>query len=183
MAEAAFIRNDTTDGIVFDVTPAPQSPGYTFKWAFLGLSIFILTLFISFSGKVNFFPAIIGAVVLALSCFPIKKDMDKRKPVRLVAGRGGLTVGDAVYPAANIAELYLRQPETSDRVVFGNSIQVASAQAGAAIDRSHSRRSLSLILRMKENSQAREIVFGLTPDVGMALLNDLGFALGLSRTA
>lgn len=183
MAEAAFIRNDTTDGIAFEITPAPQSPGYTFKWAFLGLSIFILTLFISFSGKVNIFPAIIGAAVLALAIMPIRKDMTKRKSVRLVAGRSGLTVADAVYPAASIAELYLKQPETSERIVFGSSLQVASAQAGAAIDRSHSRRSLSLILRTKESSQAREIVFGLTPDVGMALLNDLGFALGLSRTA
>lgn len=113
---------------------------------------------------------------------PIRSDIAKRKAVTLTAGKNELAVDGVKYPVRAIAELYLKEPQAGGQLVYGSGVALASAEVGAAIERSHKRRCLSLILRMKDSSRPMELVFGLTPEAGTALLNDVGFALGLSKT-
>ncbi len=180
MSDAVFTRKDTPEGVVFEVTPAPQSAGYTFKWAALAGALLVPALMMASASFV--FP-VIGLIVAGLCCLPIRNDMAKRKAAMLIVGRNELSVNGTPYPAQGIAELYLKEPQSAGRVVYGNGLQVAGSEIGAAIDRSHNRRCLSLVLRMRDNSRPTEIIFGLTPEAGMALLNDIGFALGLSKTS
>lgn len=182
MTDAVFTRNETADGVVFEVTPATQSAAYTFQWVAVATVVFFLIFGIYLSIRGASFLLILAAIGLAALCIlPIRRDLAKRKPVTLVAGKGDLRVNEQSYPLSNLAEMYLKQPEMEDRIVANNGMSVAGAQVGMAVEKRHKRRCLSLVVRMKDVSKPIEIVFGLTPEAGLALMNDLGHVLGLSK--
>lgn len=184
MTDAVFTRTETVEGVVFEVTPAAQSAAYTFQWVGIATVVFFLIFGIYLSIRGASILLVIAAIGLAALCvLPIKRDLNRRKPVTLVAGKGDLKVNGQSYPLDNLAEMYLQRPEVEDRIVANNGLSVAGAQMGMAVEKRHKGRCLSLIIRMKDISKPTEIVFGLTPEAGVALLNDLGHALGFSKAS
>ncbi|MBP2315552.1 hypothetical protein [Azospirillum soli] len=135
--------------------------------------------------------------------FAVIRDRKRRKPVTFVANASGLKVGDQFYPVADIAELYLKAPDSSAPIVtsspavfvggtgpVGVGLAAASATANVAMAASNAAigmgqvmgsrqraRSITLNLREKSNSKPKVLFYGLTVEPGRALLNDMTAAM------
>lgn len=169
MADAEYTRRTTEDGEVFDVTPSSQSAVYTTALVVLGIAIIVVC---SAGGILGF---LFGLAVASIFVFIVWRDMERRKPVTLIVGAEGLRLEEQLYPLHDIAELYLKVPNSPTPVAVsspivvaggtgalgiglaagavaanvGNAVGSASYAAGSAIGAQQRKRSLSLQLRKK----------------------------------
>lgn len=204
--QASFTRKDTPEGVVFEVEPANGSKGLVIFLSLL--SLFMLGNCSMMAAETRSMP---GIVILAPAVlflwiiwhFAVIRDRKMRKPVTIVANPSGLNIDGQFYPAADIAELYLKSPDSSAPIMtssptvlvggtgpVGVGLAAASASANVAIAASNAAigmgqvmgsrqraRSITLNLRRKSVSKPEVVFYGLTAEPGRALLNDLTAAM------
>lgn len=196
MAEVVFTRRSSEQGEVFEVRPAPQSKVYTFFVLGCGLAMLAncsgMATTMKFSGAI--FSVLIGLGIAALSGYVVWRDISNRRTVTIVASPKGLNVDGSFQPIDNIADVYLKSPNSSEAPVssamvvggtglagMGMAVGAGAAQIGASVKHRQQQRRYSLELRMKNISAPIQIVYGLTREAGLALLNDLGRSLAASQ--
>lgn len=175
-AEAHFVRTDTVEGACFEVTPAPKVAAQgcllVFGYLFAGL--------IALGGLSLGVPGFLASSVLwgplLLVLRLVRKSAAEkysRAPVTLIVNAHGITAGDRDFPAESIVELLLRHPSDDG----GARFELESRSGGQAIGRSIAHevrnRSLALMARLKSGSAPEVLVFGLTYNTGVALVNDV----------
>jgi hypothetical protein len=179
MAEAHFSRTDTAEGARFDVTPAPALKtrsaligcGAIFA---IGLGLAALT-----AGIGVFLLSAILWVPLLIAAYLAKKTGDKysRAPTTLIVSAGGIRAGDRHFAATDIAELLLQLPYDHGGVHRESAPRTTGAQVGTMVAQAQENRSYALMARLKSDSRPQVLVFGLTYNVGSALLSDVSGAL------
>lgn len=174
--EAHFVRTDTAEGARFEVTPAPApgAQGCFFVGGYLIAGLIALGgLSLGIAGFL--FSAVLWGPLLLVLWLVGKSSAEKysRAPVTLIVNAHGITAGDRVFPAESIAELLLRHPSDDG----GARYELESRSAGQAIGQSIAQevrnRSFALMARLKSGSVPEVLVFGLTYNTGVALLNDV----------
>jgi hypothetical protein len=175
-SEASFTRNDTPEGAQFDIVSAsqPMGRGCLFVGVYAICAVMILL------GAT--FGMLVGLPLLAFTIFMHVKSGDKhsRAPTRLVVNASGITVGGKFYPADSIVQLLLRHPNDTGGANYEIQHKSDAAHVGAMVRTAQMNRSYALMARLKASSTPEVLVFGLTPNTGNALLNDVTRELNLS---
>lgn len=183
MAEAYFTRTDTAEGARFDVTPAPKLGSQSALLGCISLIPLAIAFFAYRSGGmvILMVSGILWVPLLVLILVAVMKGRrHDRKPTSLLVNAEGIRVDGRNIAARDIAELILQLPgDHGGRYVEGASRATAS-QVGRAVAVADENRSYALMARLRSDSRPQMLVFGLTPNVGRALLDDVSAVLGLS---
>jgi hypothetical protein len=138
----------------------------------------------------------VGLWIIFLGLPVVRSFLDSkfRRPLTIVANRGGLLVRDEFYPSDDIAELALVEPSGAPIVtttgmafagtgVVGTSMALganlgaamlqSASNAGRVLAERQNARAICLTLRKRSHSRPIPIVHCLTAQTGRALLSDL----------
>lgn len=181
--EAHFTATQTSDGVVFNVTPASMPASYGCMMFFLYLMAGIGGLIaigglLGGEGGALIGGLFVGGIPAAGIVWIMKMNARwERAPVEMLVNREGITIGARTYRAEDIRELIVKLPFDSGGAEMTQVHTGVASTAGAVTGMEIRNRSYALLARLKTSSENEVLAFGLTYHAACSLLNDVRAAL------
>lgn len=181
--EAHFTSRETTDGTLFDVTPASKPFSFgciivcVYGLAAIGVFVALSGLLAGDGGML--FGGLFFAAVIGVPTYLVNRKINEhdRAQVQMLVNMDGIAIGPRIYPTTDIRELILRFPYDAGGSTMTTYHTSTASQLGAGAGMELRNRSYALMARLKSSSKPEILVFGLTYNVGESLLNDVNAAL------